>query len=297
MSVEKDFEKTPSDKYRTSKKIISVLNRLSDLVLVTPTEYNEDLSVSSAYKILDGELVTTQGRHVPHGDLFITYGDETSKNLGLGFARMQYDYLSRLEESGSFTQFFNKSEVEERTMKENLINLRAQFGDVFAQTYKVEDERQIQELFNKHGSLIAKPIFGCASAGVKKINNMSDFYQNELNEKINDYVFQEPLNGLETRVIVLGGEYLGSRQDLHYEPWSEKKPSTKIGSPSVQMIDFTKDLAENMGADILGVDFMDDKVYEINGTGTGLIAYNDNELLFDYTPQFVDYVEKKMGGF
>jgi len=298
MSVEEGFEKTPESKYRTSKKIISLLNEKYDLFLVNPADYSmSNLEINRAFKFDGSNLTQVLNKHQPEGDMFIIYGDETSKNKGIEFGRAEYKFLKQLEKSGNFGYFFNRPSTEEATLKDNLVALHRTYPDLVAKTFFYENEDQMKSEFKKNEFLVIKPIFGCASAGVKKITSIGDLENIATKEILQkNYVFQEPLQGPEVRVILLDKTYLGSRQDINYQPWAVSPALTTMGNPSSQQIVESKELASHLGADILGVDFMGSKVYEINGTGTGLIAVNQKgNLLFDYTSNFLKFIEQKLG--
>ena len=296
MSVEEGFYTTPEYKYRTSKNLVNKLNEQYDLTLVVPSEYNiDDMTINSGYKLIDDSVEKVLGEHNPEGDMFIIYGDETSKNKGLAFGRNQYKFLRGLETSKKFGYFFNKPDVEEATLKDKLVDLGKKYSGVVANTFFYESDDQLREEFSKYGSIVLKPVFGCASAGVRKFDSFNEFKSVELKHPINEYIFQEPLEGSETRVILLDGNYIGSRTDFDYMPWSNKNPKTFLGDPNDMQLESARILQKELGADLIGVDFMGDKIYELNGTGTGLISYDhNNNLIFDYTENFIKFINSKL---
>ncbi len=300
MSVDKNFEQAPPHKYRSSKKVVELLSQEHDLILVHPGDFHpQEAAVSRSFRYLEpGKLEIIPRKHLPEGDLFIVYGDETSKNPGLDFGRQFYSSLRNLRRQERFPYFLNDPDAEEATLKDYLAELYEQGDFSVAATFHYLNKENSQRLLEKHGQLVFKPIFGCGSAGVHKISSLDEL--DELDrlgseeEVRKNYAIQELLNGSEIRVIILGGEFLCSREDINYHPWSDRKTlMTKVGNPTAFQIDTSQRIAQRLKADLVGVDFIGDKVYEINGTGTGLIAYDENcRLLFDRTPEFVDYVNR-----
>ena len=50
---------------------------------------------------------------------------------------------------------------------------------------------------------------------------------------------------------------------------------------------------ERLGLEIGAVDWIGDKINEVNGSGTGLVGLNERgEIIYDCTGQLVDYIEK-----
>lgn len=300
MSVEKGFETSSPEVYRTSKTIINKLRKNNDLYLVNPTDYDvKTNTINNAYKLNDSYyLEKVIGKHVPKGDLFIIYGDETSKDIGLDFAKKQYAFLKNLKASGNFSNYLNNPETEEKTMKDYLVNLTAQGDKDIGATYFLEDKNQVEALIKKYGELVVKPIFGCRGAGIFKVNNVSEL-ENKIGfdkDTTKKYVLQEPLAGPEKRIVFLNDNLLCSR--IHYNrptPWntSDSNLVTKIYEPTKKELDISKKYYDKLEADILGIDFIGDKINELNGTGTGLIIYDHNdELLYDYTDSFVGEVDR-----
>ena len=301
MSVEEGFEKSPPNLYRTSKSIINKLNNIYDLFLVHPGDYDiETLTIKQAFKIKpSSKLEKVLDSHEPRGDLFIIYGDETSKNIGFEFAEQQYDFLEKIESSGNFSKFLNKPGTEKNTLKNCLVDLSKDISFGIASTFKIEHLSEIKEYVKNYGSIIAKPIFGCRGSGVFKIESSNNLEYIFENKSIDDYVFQEPLAGPEKRVVLLNGELLCSR--IHYDretPWSSSdSQKTYVYQPNDFELEVSKLISKTISADIIGVDFIGDKINEINGTGTALITYDHNDnLLYDKTDDFVKLVSSLVDG-
>lgn len=295
ISVEQNFEQTPPHKYRSSKKIVHLLNEQYELILVNPGDFDPvEATVHQFFKYLGpGKLEAVSEKHVPEGDLFIIYGDETSKNPGLIFGRNFYSCLRNLRSQRRFPRFLNDPDTEESTLKDYLVKLRSEGEFSIADTFDQVDVEKAQELLDRYGQLVFKPIYGCGSAGVKKISSLDELGELGEDSKIkSDYVAQELLGGSEMNVVILDGDFLCSREDTNYHPWSDKKTmKTRVGSPTSFQLDIAKRIARRLKADLLRVDFIGNKVYEINGTGSGLIAVNEEgQQLFDKTSDFVRYV-------
>ena len=116
-------------------------------------------------------------------------------------------------------------------------------------------------------------------------------------EEGSDYILQEPLVGPETRIVLLGDDFLCSR--IHYSrktPWGQDNPQkTYSHHPSKKELEISYAIKDKISTDLIGVDFIGHKVNEVNGTGTGIKIFDHNyEELYDKTPQFVDFVNQKL---
>ncbi len=279
MSVEEGFEKTPVDKkYETSRLVMELLNARPDvdLVLVHPGDYNlNDGSINRAFDFVNPTTIKqSKSSHFPSGDMFIIYGDETSKNAGLDFGRNQYSFLKNLKQNNSFSYFFNEPETEELTLKDGLIKLSIDDSLPVAKTVYFDSFDQTKELINQYGSIIIKPIFGCAGAGVNKLSLIEDIFNLDVSENDlqGNYVLQEPLFGDETRITLLDGKFLWSmRHQNRSAPWAKnEKHSSNFYQPNEEELNSARKISDAVGAYLIGVDFIGTKVNEINGTGTGM---------------------------
>lgn len=297
MSIEKGFLDSPPNAYRSSKRIVPKLNDLVNLHLVHPSDYLFGTSeILKSYKYHAGRLVEYQSRHQPEGDIFIIYGDETSKNHGVDFGREQYAFLRNLRARGLFNRFINDPNTEELMMKDALVNLCKEPALSVASTFCIPIQSEMKQLIEQYGYLILKPKFGCRSTGVKKITSLHDVQNIDFGQLRNNYVLQEPLDGPEVRVVILEGEFLFARHDENLHPWDNPKDAfTKVGEPNNFQITTAKNIATRVKADIIGIDFIGCKVYELNGTGTGLVICNQlGQELVDYTSHFVDWIMGKL---
>ncbi len=297
MSVEKDFHLAPPKLYRTSRKIIEKLNDISDLTLVHPGDY--DISsgrILAGHKSLGPtKIKQVLGPHVPEGDMFIIYGDETSKNVGLDFARNQYKFLRNLKQNGNFSAFYNEPETEERTLKDALVELSKDDSLCIAKSYFFQNDEQVNQMLSTYGSVFLKPIFGCRMAGVQKISSLDDLKNLNIpeSELQGNYILQEPLvdpENTEKRIIILDGNHLVSR--THFDrnkPWETSyNQKTAVYNPTEKEIEVSKNIASRIGGYLVGVDFIGSKVNEVNGTGTAVKTHlPDETLLYDKTDEVV----------
>jgi glutathione synthase/RimK-type ligase-like ATP-grasp enzyme len=296
MSVEQGFLDSSPNLYMSSKRITEKLDNLVNLSLVYPSDYSlETMSIQASYTLANRTLERKSGHHLPRGDLFIIYGDETSKNMGLEFARNQYEFLKRLRNQKSFSNFFNTPESEEKTMKNQLVPLSQDSSLGIARTYNFENYNQAQELLGNYGQVVLKPIFGCRGSGVRLISSIDDLANLGLQEEElkRNYVLQEGLFGDEKRIVLLDGNLLCSRIHKNRRtPWNSNMPQqTFVYQPSLQELDVSRKIASELGLTLAGVDFIGDKVNEINGTGTGIvIPDHTGKLLYDKTDVFVQKV-------
>ncbi|MBT7903167.1 hypothetical protein HN587_04860 [Candidatus Woesearchaeota archaeon] len=297
-SVEEGFQNYPEEFYRTSRRILSKLSDITDLFLVVPGDYNlEKGTIKKAFRFLSPtQLQQILGEHQPEGDMFIIYGDETSKNIGLEFAKRQYQFLQNLKSEGAFKQFLNEPETEEATLKDRLVELSKDPSLNIAETIRYTSRDQTKRLIQKYGGqIILKPIFGCRGSGVTIVTSLDDLFAqvNSEDELKRDYILQEPLDGSEVRVVLLDDQLLCSR--VHHNrktPWDTTRSQTTYDhSPTTDELEITSRISTQVGAYLIGVDFIGPKVNEINGTGTGLVIYDHTgNLIYDKTDEFVRHV-------
>ena len=296
MSVEEGFLESPPNVYMTSKRLTHSLSGLVDLRLVHPSDYCiNDMSIRMVYR-REGERLIPLGEHItPSGDLFIIYGDETSKARGVDFGRKQYALLKRLQDLRRFNHFLNPPHAEENTMKDMLVNLYAEGFTHIPFTAHFSGLWDLTESLKEYSQLVAKPIFGCRGTGIRiiKTEQEAEDLAKRIDDLFKEYVFQEVLDGPEKRIVILNRQLLCSR--IHFEretPWRKSSSQrTEIYKPTQEEIEISIKLSERLGLTLAGIDFIGSKINEINGTGTGL-ALNDHNgnLLYDHTPNLVSFI-------
>ena len=259
-----------------------------ELVVVHPRDYNNEKgTIKRGYRFVNSSRIEEiLKEHKPEGDMFIIFGDETSKNIGLDFAKKQYDFLDNLKKNKNFRYFFNNPDAEKSTLKSYLIEISKDASFGVARTYSFENRDSISRLLDQYGTIIMKPIFGCRGAGVRKLSSIEDIFKIPDDVLKADYIFQEPLEGDEKRVVILDNEFLCARIHKNRKtPWNQNNnQETFRYVPTSNELEIARKLGVQINADIIGVDFIGDKVNEINGTGTGLkiIDHNGN-LLYDHS--------------
>lgn len=283
------------------------LNEKFDLHIIHPREYDfKNMTVPNSYgvEITDNTITfyERKGEHIPQGDAFFVFSSGGGHNLGLEFARNHISFLKYLRDNNNFQYFFNSPETQEMMLKDKLVELSSEFDGV-AKTKEFSREN-LEDMLSTYGSVIAKPIAGAKGSGVVKLKSSDDLEKlisslqpNNLEstddlEKLtslqpnnlesylsSNYVLQEPLSGPEKRLIVLDGKYLGARVHINRStPWEENNPDhrTEIYTPTEKEIKLAEQVAKRVGATIAGVDFIGDKINELNGGGTDT-AFRDRE--------------------
>ncbi|MFP4189533.1 MAG: RimK family alpha-L-glutamate ligase [Candidatus Woesearchaeota archaeon] len=293
LSIREDIEQVPEHK-SSDHTFAQRLNEMYDLHLVHPCEYDlETLTVGASYQYESPDKKTLkQPRHTPEGDLFIIFSDGSNRNRGLDFALREYEFLNTLKQENMFQYFFNEPETEEKTLKSGLIEL-SENDDMIAETQSFTKEN-VEEMTGKYGSVVAKPIFGSQMAGVQLLHSLDDI-KGDISYFEENYVLQEPLEGYEKRIVVMDGRPLFSR--IHKDrpnPWREStNPTVELYSPTPDEMAVALRTADRIGAYLAGVDFIGDKVNEVNGSGTGIYFKDDNTGEYiDKTPDLVDYIRR-----
>lgn len=297
LSIREDIEQVPEHK-SSDHRFAQRLDEIYDLHLVHPCEYDlETLTVAASYQYEGPERKRLkQSRHVPEGDLFIIFSDGSNRNRGLDFARREYQFLNQLKSGGRFHNFFNEPECEEMTLKSGLVELSAA-NDMVAETRDFSLEN-LEDMIGRYGSVVSKPIFGSQMAGVELFNSPSQVYERGYDVAFleENHVLQEPLVGDEKRIAIMEGEQLFAR--IHKDrpnPWKKDgKNIIETYEPTDAELEAAKSICEDIGAYLAGIDFIGDKINEVNGSGTG-VYFKDaiSGRYIDKTPDLVDYIRRE----
>ncbi|MFW5852983.1 MAG: ATP-grasp domain-containing protein, partial [Nanoarchaeota archaeon] len=294
-SIREDITDVSPNK-SSDHKFVQRMNEICDLHLVHPCEYDLDsMSVKASYHYNSPtELIEASGRHTPEGDLFIIFSDGSNRNRGLDFAKKEYEFLKILKDEGYVNKFFNEPETEEKTMKSGLVELCKDTKLKIANTLDFSVENA-ESMIKEYGSAVAKPIFGCQMAGVMLLKDAGEIREDDIEYLNQNYVLQEPLSGDEKRVVVMDGSVLMSRVHKNRpNPWNDTSNTrTEIYEPSPLEREIAIMNTNAIGAYLAGIDFIGDKINEINGSGTGIYFKDENTgNTIDKTGELVEYVKR-----
>jgi glutathione synthase/RimK-type ligase-like ATP-grasp enzyme len=141
---------------------------------------------------------------------------------------------------------------------------------------------------------VAKPSWGGGMIGVQKIDRHEQLTQFA---GCSDYVFQEFLDGPEKRLWFLGDEVVAARI-IHNrpKPW-QKKTNSRMEEFTENLehkfpieIAAAKKIWQEAGLEVGCVDFIGDKINELNGCGTLFTQYDGMRKIIDVREKLNDYM-------
>jgi len=231
---------------------------------------------------------------IPEAALFLIYGTEEMTGKLDGMHEEHYSFLRALRDNGRIGKFLNDPTAERKTVKDAFCE--AYDSIPMGRTYMFRTQKELIEALGEYGVLVKKPIFGCRGRGVEKIS-ASDVEKIPSDEEVGSYVFQEFVKGPEKRLILFNKELIVSRiAHNRRHPWEvgnmngEKK---ELYNPTKRELSKSIEMMEALGLEIGAVDWIGEKINEVNGSGTGLVGLDENgNLLYDHVSDLVDYMEQ-----
>jgi Prokaryotic glutathione synthetase, ATP-grasp domain len=300
--------------FTTMWKFITVMDQHFDLRLLPINGYDFKCGRVRAYKRLKGGSFESVGMIKPEGDLWMVYSDGYYLNhRRLGF-RMRRDYFkAQLDfhqkhlSRGSVPVMLNNPESEARTLKSWLTTLNFKKTRVIP-TYVFNNIDEVYDFLKKKRSIVVKPVWGGASTEVEWLAEESAvryFYgrvKRHTDRDLSDYCFQAFCKGDEKRLWFVGGKFVGGRRfrgrETPWEEWNEKCRLSIYNKNSHQ--GFAEDLAaaeyicKLSGIAVGSIDFIGNRINEINGCGTVMTSMDKRKVFVDTRPAFIDYFLKLM---
>lgn len=279
--------KAPIKGLGTGKHVIKALSENSELIVTTPELYDFRNRVIGAFKIENGQYKFI-GNVEPKADIWWMQTDgywinHSKKGFDrpLDFHEEQMQYFESLLEKGDVGEIVNHPTTERKTLKSYLSELQQEFPQII-HTYNITNIDELYELQKEKGIVVIKPIWGGARKGVEKISSKEQI-KKWSNINLADYVVQDYSPGDEKRMWVLGGKFVEGRlMKGRQTPWSAEEPTYEIryhnGSEAQDDINLTNKIAEKIGLNYGSVDFLGDKVNELNGAGTSFIGLDINNI-------------------
>lgn len=270
----------------TLKSMVETLDRHSDLILTTPEEYDLRDGTIAAYRYRDGVAVPA-GRVVPDADLWIQGSDCFSLDHRLlGFERRMelyhaiHDFLDGLVAVGRVSRVINSPEAERNTLKDFLADLDPECDRVIP-SFRFGGFGELVDLYRTHGDLVVKPVWGGLGKGIVKVTSEKELMALQ-DQVLDHHVAQVFYRGPEKRLWILGGKVVdGGIRHGRDTPWSSREPYFQAlryweeGDPAFMAeIEAAHRICEKSGLTYGSVDFIGDRINEINGSGTGFTMNN-----------------------
>lgn len=298
--------------FSTMRKFISTLDRRFDLYVLPINGYDFKRGRVRAYRRLNGGAFADQGMITPAADLWIVYSDGFYlDHRRFGF-RLRRDYFKTQLEfhqthlgAGRVRLMVNPPEADARaSLKSWLATLDFKLTRVIP-TYVCSRIEEVYDLQKQHGCLVVKPVWGGGSEGVELLADETAVaqFQRALKRRrasdLGDFCFQVFRTGDEKRLWFAGGEFVGGRRFRGCRtPWADEWKFQLTRYDQNARRTFSRDLTaarrlcELSGVSVGSVDFIGDKINEINGCGTVLTNFYHRKLFIDHRLAYVNYFER-----
>lgn len=270
----------------TSRIVVETLREHADLTLAHPAGYDFNARTIQAWRP-EGEQWREIGPIEPRCDQWIVWIDGYAlDHRALGY-RDEMDYHRRM--TGMFDELLARGQVgamhntpqaERNTLKGFLAALDTEtFGHLATHRFNGFDE--LADLHRSHGPLVVKPVWGGLRKGVVKITNDAELHALR-DRDLRHHVAQELGDGPEKRLWIADGRVVGG--GIQYgkrTPWSDystefrAEPWDDPEHPEVAVdIERANRMAAKVGLTFGSVDFIGDRINEVNGGGTGHVMWN-----------------------
>jgi glutathione synthase/RimK-type ligase-like ATP-grasp enzyme len=291
----------------TPRSLATALDERADLLVIPAGGYDFDKGVVRAYRRVRGGRFEAIGMVEPAADLWIVYSDGYYlDHRALGFDRRkdffdaQIAFHQNAVDTGTVGRVVNAPAVETRTLKGWLATLDADaFRVVPTRVFSSIDE--VHDFRRAAGTIVAKPDWGGGGGGVQRLAGEHDVqrFADVLargDEDLRDYCFQRYCPGDEKRFWFAGGRFVAART-LHGRktPWSAAAHDFHVRRYDERCEGFAKELetaqhlCTHAGLEVGAIDFLGDRINEINGGGTVFTEYRGWECVVDARPALVDY--------
>jgi hypothetical protein len=287
-------------RYQTIRTLVTALDGECDLIVAPIDGYDYAKRKISAYRRVPGGKFEKIGMQTPQADLWIVYTDGYYLDWNaLGFndrnelLDAQFTIHEECLSNGSVRRMINTPRAERHTLKAWFTGLDLLEYNI-PETYTRHAIEKVNHLLARDNCLIAKPSWGGGMVGVHKIDTYEQLVQFAARE---DYIFQEFLNGPEKRLWFLGDQVVAARV-IHDrpKPW-QKKTNSRIEAFTERLEDkfaneiaAAKEIWRRAGLEVGCVDFIGEKINELNGCGTLFTQYDGMRKIIDVRQKLNDYM-------
>lgn len=296
-------------RFQTVRSMVTGLHDKCDLFVLPISEYDFNKKRVCAYKRVAHGKFEQHGWIKPEADVWIVYTDGywiDSNDFGFkhrrDFLNAQIDLHETAFDSGKVNELINTAEAERNCLKSWFAELDAKKWGVIP-TFKFSNWNDVHELLRQEKTIVAKPNWGGAGDGVRKIQNEEELEKLRTYIKCNkeslatDYCFQTLVTGAEKRLWYVNGECVRARV-IHGRktPWSDYSKDYRIVEYDGHSKKFRKDveranaLCKKSGVTIGSIDFIGDHINEINGAGTTFTQYDLSTLVVDARKPLIDFL-------
>jgi hypothetical protein len=303
-----------SNRFSTMRRLVRLLDKECELRLAPINGYDFTRGLVTVYKRNDDGSFQKLGQQQPRADLWIVYSDgfdEDHRAFGFrlrrDYLRAQLDFHRQQLKAGNVARLINSPEAETRTLKSWLATLDFKEARVIP-TRVFSSIAEVYDFQKARGVIVAKLSWGGAGLGVERLHNETAVREFQLrlaaqeDRDLSDFCFQPYCRGDEKRFWFIGGKFHSARIIHGREtPWSgdAKDFSVRPYGPASSN-NFRRDLVaaerlrELTGISIGAVDFIGNRINEVNGGGTVLTTYDHNKMIIDNRPAFLAYAREAL---
>jgi glutathione synthase/RimK-type ligase-like ATP-grasp enzyme len=294
------------------RKFITGMDQRFDLLLLPINGYDFKRERVRAFKRVKGGAFENIGMIEPEGDLWLIYSDGYYLNhrrfgfpLRRDYFNAQIDFHQKHFSSGRVSLMINNPEAEARTLKSWFATLNYRRAGVI-QTHVFQCIDEAYDFQKKQRRIVVKPIWGGASTEVRLLEDeaaVRKFHadlKRHTDRDLSDYCFQAFCEGDEKRLWFVGGKFVAGRKYYGREmPWQDWNENCRISAYNkTSQRGFQQDLAaaESLcrlsGISVGAIDFIGDRINEINGAGTVMTTMDtsNRRLFVDTRPAFIQYL-------
>jgi len=301
------------DPNNTFGSLVRTINKHSDARFVDSKGMNYDFKNNKVKTLIfTGKKFEEIGFEIPKADLWIFYSDGYStdtKNLGYSkpteYHETLMSFLEKQVFEGNVKRIINTPEAERKTLKKYFAQLNPEEYGIIP-TYILNNSKDLLKLLEEKKKIVFKPDWGGGMKGIKLISSLSQI-KNFSEEEIKEGVFQDYHPGDEKRMWLVGGKFVDGRiiKDRH-TPWENKEGDNLVYrynkeevmkngwnlSQLYKEIELVNKLAKKTNLEIGSIDFLGNRINEINGAGTGFTTSNrSNDIHIDAREFLNEYIK------
>ena len=302
-------------RHATQRSIVTALHDRVDLRVVPVDGYSWSDGRVRAYKRTRGGRFEAVGMIVPAADLWIVYSDGyylDHRALGFGRRRDFFQALMAFHQrgidSGRISRVVNQPCVEARTLKSWFAGLDAEAYRIIP-TYRFCSIDEVHDFQKQQLAIVAKIDWGGGGNGAQRLRSEEDVHRfaaelaADADRDLHDYCFQPYLPGDEKRLWFVGGRFVAGRKSHgRPTPWSDSTADYAVHRYDEEDgAEFRADLAaasrlcQFAGLEVGSIDFIGERINEINGCGTIFTEYRFWQCIVDARPALTRYFVDLVG--
>lgn len=292
-------------RFSTIRSLVTAVDRQSNLSILPIDGYDFKKKRVRMYRRVAGGRFEFERTGTPQADLWVVYTDgyylnfkEQGFSCAADYIKAQMEFHETWSSAKPEGCMVNSVAAERHTLKRSFAVLNAERSNII-KTYVPESAADLTDLMNSHKILVAKPNWSGGGQGVEKLTSQTAAARFAKNNRLADFCFQPFVKGEEKRLWFAGDKCVAARTIKDRKaPWMDSIPATyrsRVYDRSHGQV-FKRDLAaaeklwKTTGLQMGSVDFIGDRINELNGCGTTYIDYDGWIKIVDARKHLVDFV-------